>query len=194
MTYLFYIICGMATVHFIYERIILPSIRLNYRAELFKIRDTVRNEMLFSNLSNKDMKAAKLVHDGLNNAINRLHLLTISNKYFVVERIMLNPELKNAMIEYAEAINKCESKVIKGALIKANQVMDCVFAANTIFTFIYFLPFILLIVFLKYILRGIKATNSRLLELFKIKQSKEFKETLFILPDSKIKEFSKVSI
>lgn len=36
---LFYLLCGFAVIHVIYERIVQPSIRLHYRNRLFAIRD-----------------------------------------------------------------------------------------------------------------------------------------------------------
>lgn len=194
MTYLFYIICGMAVIHFIYERIILPSIRLSFRAKLFQIRDAVRSELLFSSLSVKDKKAAELVHRGLNNAINRLHMLTLSNKVIVTKRVMDSSELRNAMMEYKNTIDSCESIVVKKALCDANKVMDDVFLANSFFALLYLFPVVIFYMLVKLILRGLKTTNSLLLDALRLKQNKELKETILILPDNKIKEFSSVSL
>lgn len=46
LTVLFYVLLGLGAAHFIYERIILPSIRLHYRNQLFALRDVARKELL----------------------------------------------------------------------------------------------------------------------------------------------------
>ncbi|WP_382631345.1 hypothetical protein, partial [Streptomyces sp. NPDC056982] len=71
LTVLFYVLLCMAAAHFIYERILLPSLRLHYRNKLFELRDEVRNQII-ANHSEDNTQAAQLVHEALNNAINRL--------------------------------------------------------------------------------------------------------------------------
>ena len=75
LTVLFYVLLGLGAAHFIYERIILPSIRLHYRNQLFALRDVARRKIIDGG-SDTSMQAATLVHDSLNNAINRLHCQT----------------------------------------------------------------------------------------------------------------------
>ncbi|HHM1756158.1 TPA: hypothetical protein ACRGPK_004105, partial [Klebsiella pneumoniae] len=114
---LFYLLCGFAVIHVIYERIVQPSIRLHYRNRLFAIRDEVRNQII-EGLNEHDAKVANVVHHGLNNTINRLHLLTLGNKIRAQKRFEEDEQMRQRVEENVSLIVKCDNKIILNALNK----------------------------------------------------------------------------
>ncbi len=72
MNIIFYILLALAIIHFIYEGIIAPSMRLHYRYRLFTLRDELR----FLKATHKDELPDEvfiLLQNILNNSITLLH-------------------------------------------------------------------------------------------------------------------------
>ncbi|HDG0627992.1 TPA: hypothetical protein PFA69_002082 [Serratia marcescens] len=183
LTTLFYVLCGFAVLHFIYERIVLPSIRLHYRNELFKIRDTVRNEMI-SGVEGKDVEVAKLVHDGLNNTINRLHYLTLGNKVRAQMRFEADESMRNHVKKHVDMMMSSNNETLKGTLDRTVDIMDKVLLFNNLFFFIYTLPLLGIVLTVSLVLstanKMVKKYRSRL-------KSKEFEETILLMNDRFVK-------
>lgn len=183
ITTLFYVLCVLAILHFIYERIVLPSVRLHYRNELFKIRDTVRNEMI-SGVEGKDVEIAKLVHDGLNNTINRLHYLTLGNKVRAQMKFENNESMRNHVKKHVDLMMSSENETLKTALNDTVCVMDKVLLFNNLFFFIYMLPIVAVVLVVSSVVSAVKTVvrtyKSRL-------KSKDFEETLLLMNDRFVK-------
>ncbi|MBH2937754.1 hypothetical protein I5Q40_22430 [Serratia marcescens] len=179
ITMLFYTLCVLAILHFIYERIVLPSVRLHYRNELFKIRDTVRNEMI-SGVDGKDIEIAKLVHDGLNNTINRLHYLTLGNKVRAQMRFENNENMRNHVKRQVDMMLSSKNEILKKALDDTVSVMDKMLIFNNMFFFVYTLPLVPLVLAVSMVIsavkKAVKTYKSRM-------KSKEFEETILLMND-----------
>lgn len=93
MVIFLYFLCAITIVHIVYDKIILPSYRLHLRNELFIIRDSVR-DIIISPQNSKQLEAAQLLHTVLNNSINRLDLLTFSNRAKLRVQIKLDRLLR----------------------------------------------------------------------------------------------------
>lgn len=143
MVTLFYVLCGFAIVHFAYERIVLPSIRLHYRNELFKVRDDVRHEIIFLGGDDKTMR---VIHDGLNNIINRLHLLTVYNKVLAKKHYASDVDIKKKIDRFARDVDSSENEVMRRAIKDSSIIMDKVLFFNNFFLFLYMLPVALIVV------------------------------------------------
>ncbi|AKL17031.1 MULTISPECIES: hypothetical protein [Citrobacter] len=170
ITALFFTLCAFAAFHFIYERILQPSLRLSFRNELFEIRDKVRNEIISGNLSPKDMKAAVLIHDGLNNTINRLHLLTIGNKIRAEINFARNPEIKERVNKHAKVLFACENEELLQAVSESVKVMDKALVANNLPFLLYIAPVVLSFMLIGKVFSVANSTATKYLQWFKAKQ------------------------
>lgn len=178
LTVLFYVLLGMGAAHYIYERIILPSIRLHYRNQLFALRDIARKKMI-DGTSESGMQAAGLVHEALNNAINRLHLLTLPNKYRAQKKISQDPSIMNRLKREIEIFNKCDDGEIVGVMMRSNDLLERVFIFNNLMMLIYLFPAVLCLLFL---IKVVKTANNCV----KWLSGRELEEAIMLLPDRQV--------
>lgn len=180
LTVLFYVLLGLGAAHFIYERIILPSIRLHYRNQLFALRDVAR-EKIISGGSESAVHAANLVHDALNNAINRLHLLTLPNKFRAQKRVAEDPVIKQRIKREIDVFKRCDDEEIIAVLVKSSRVLENVLAFNSLMLLVYLLPFVLAVIFC---VKVIKTAST----LVKWVKGRELEEAIMLLPDPQVKQ------
>ncbi|MEC5321111.1 hypothetical protein VSX61_19585 [Brenneria populi subsp. brevivirga] len=179
LTVLFYVLLCMAAAHFIYEKILLPSIRLNYRNKLFELRDIVRNQII-TNASDNEVKAAELVHDALNNAINRLHLMTLPNRVRAQRRLNTNPEIKARIRREVDLIKSCNSIQINEAIKASATILDKVLFFNSFMLIVYAFPIALAIRIVAKVWQVASEISSMLTE----RQSLE--QAVMLLPDRQV--------
>ncbi|EEX3304651.1 hypothetical protein D1V28_000509 [Escherichia coli] len=180
LTVLFFVLLGLGAAHFIYERIILPSIRLHYRNQLFALRDVAR-EKIIEGGSESAVHAANLVHDALNNAINRLHLLTLPNKFRAQKRVAEDPAIKQRIKREIDVFKRCEDDEIIDVLFKSGLVLENVLIFNNLMLLLYLLPFVLVVFFCVKVIK----TASSLVNWVK---GKELEEAIMLLPDPQVRQ------
>ncbi|EGT4441755.1 hypothetical protein SNN71_001202 [Cronobacter sakazakii] len=179
LTVLFYVLLCMAAAHFIYERILLPSLRLHYRNKLFELRDEVRNQIIADH-SADNTQAAQLVHEALNNAINRLHLMTITNRVRARRRLATNPDIQAKINREIDLFHRCDSEVINKSIIQSAEILEKVYVVNNLMLIAYTFPIYLAIAT---VAKVVKAANS-LLALVTDRQSLE--RAVMLLPDRQV--------
>lgn len=187
-TVLFFVLLGMATAHFIYERILLPSIRLYYRNKLFELRDKVRNELI-DNPEPASVDSAKLVHEVLNNAINRLHLMTIQNQYRARKRLYKDESLQSKVKKEVEIINNSNNKVITGAIRESAEILNKVMFFNSFMLFLYALPIFISVVLIAKIASSVANRVKKV-----INEYRKLEEAVMVLPDRLIKKLLDVDV
>lgn len=180
LTVLFYVLIGLGAAHFIYERIILPSVRLHYRNQLFALRDEVRQKII-DGTSDGSLQAANLVHEAINNAINRLHLLTLPNKFRAQKRVYENPAIRQKLKREVEMFNRCDDRDIIKSLVKSGVILENVLLFNSLMLLIYLLPFVTVMWFC---IRVFKTAKSALRWL----NGRELEDVIMLLPESQVKE------
>lgn len=179
LTVLFYVLLCMAAVHFIYERILLPSVRLQYRNRLFELRDTVRNQII-NHSSDDDLKAAQLIHEALNNAINRLHLMTLPNRVRAQRRLSANPEIQARIRREVELFNRCSNEVLNSTIQQSVQVLEKVLFFNSLMLLIYTFPIFLTIK----LVATVVSTAAQLVNMLTDRKSLE--QAVMLLPDRQV--------
>lgn len=181
-TVLIFVLLGMATAHFIYEKILLPSIRLYYRNRLFELRDKVRNELIGSS-EPTSVESAKLVHEVLNNAINRLHLMTIQNQYRARKRFYKNEALQEKVKKEVEIINKSDSKVIVSTIKESAEILNKVMFFNSFMLFLYTFPVFILIALVAKIVSSVANRVRKV-----VSEYRRLEEAVMVLPDRLIRK------
>lgn len=181
LTVLFYVLLGLAAAHYIYERIILPSIRLHFRNQLFELRDAVRDEII-SDKSDENTQAAKLVHEALNNAINRLHLMTFQNRLRAQRNLAANPAIQAKLRREVELFEKCDNKVIMNTITSSALILRRAYFFNHLMFILYTMP-IMLVAFVLF--KMIRTTNSLVLELM---NRRPLEDAVLLLPDQQVRQ------
>lgn len=145
MSYLIVTVIFFTLWHFVYDGVILPSLRLMFRNRLFEIRDRLRMHRIKSG-NQTNMSVFDIVHDGINTLINRLPYIDIKSKVEMDREIASNPELLRKVKEGIEMINSCEDEELKNIFRETNIVVRTVLIANSGAWFIYLIPIALVLV------------------------------------------------
>lgn len=152
MEYLVILLIVLAFLHFIYEGIIAPSLRLSLRNELFEIRDTLRRENE-RGLSPADHEAFKIVHDGVSSFLNRVPQMTIHRMVMIKNLYTQDEALRKRAEERIRKINECGNTPIKEALKDANCVLDKALLVNMGAWFLYLVPLLVLMAMLQSVVK-----------------------------------------
>lgn len=149
------ILMAIAMMHFIYDGILLPSIRQHNRNKLFELRDRLRNDAL-NGLNKNDLEAFNMLHDGINNLVNKLPMLTVS-VYVEIEMASKNDAKFNERIEKRRAVmENCSSDEIKAVRDEINEILIKSLIANTGGWMIYMIPIALVFGFWKRLINDCK--------------------------------------
>lgn len=149
MTYFIIAMIIIVTFHFIYDGIILPSIRLHFRNELFASRDSLRNLKINGVIAKEDDIAFSIVEGSINNSLNNLHNLNFS----MLRRTPINHE---RAIQRLNVVNSAKNPEITNIFNNVSGVMLRVFVANMGGWLIYILPIAILTHYLNKVRLSVK--------------------------------------
>jgi hypothetical protein len=113
--------------YFIYEGIILPSMRLSMRYKLFAIRDRLRDLKAEKPDELKD-DAFKYLHDGINNTIRILPILSLSIFFEIIKEYRKNRAIGEKAERKAHVLDTCDLPEVRTI---TGELVDCTF--KTIF-------------------------------------------------------------
>lgn len=106
MTTLIFFLFALALFHFVYESIIAPSIRLELRFELFKMRDELR-QLKIEHSKSLDNKHFNYLQDSLNTLIANLYRFDIGLMASVTAELERDPELKERVEARSRIMDDC---------------------------------------------------------------------------------------
>jgi hypothetical protein len=150
MATLIFILILLSIFHYLYDSILLPTYRLELRYELFKYRDElIELKSNQTDLINDQVFA--LVYNSINFSMNRLSNLTLSNMYHYKRELDKNPELKQKNDNLVQMIFDCKSEELNMLYRKISLVSLKAFALNMGSWFIYFIPVVLVLLIIAYI-------------------------------------------
>lgn len=78
LSFLIFLSFLLAILHFIYERIILPTIQLHFRHRLFALRDEVRNLLMDTSLGGLEKEYGLSIDRFINTLISKLRFIGIT--------------------------------------------------------------------------------------------------------------------
>jgi hypothetical protein len=129
----------LALIHFVFEGIIAPSMRMSLRNKLFELRDEIR-ELKEIGLNPQDEAVFWHIHDGINSFINKLPHLTVHNQANAVRAYKTNPHLKNVIDARIHMMESCTNSQLKTIFTKTTTVVEEAFLINMGGWFFYVLP------------------------------------------------------
>lgn len=158
MANLIFILSLLVLWHFIYDGIILPTIRLNLRYKLFTLRDrirTIKNE--------KQDKVDNQVFHYLNNSINvsirylssyNIDLLVKANREF-----KKNPDLNKRVNHNIKFVHDCSDNEVQNIYLKEIKYCALAFISNSGSWLLYFaliiIPILIFSMILYFIVKGL---------------------------------------
>ena len=148
MSTLILIAMVLVLVHFVYDKIILPTIGLHLRYRLFELRDQLRKIIIEEGRTERD-KAFIYLQDGISVLLNRLPEITLSLNRQISKELQTNEELKRQIEERINLINQSGNTRLLELYKETNRVIEKAFLANMGIWFIYLFPIALIIVSMK---------------------------------------------
>ncbi len=139
ISFIIILILFISILHFIYDGIILPSIRQNNRNELFSLRDELR-WLMIEGINEKDILAFNLVHEAINSFSNRLPMLTISVQKSFQSDVENNVKLREIIQKRRDIINNCSNDEIKRIVGNVNLILEKTYISNSGGWFLYLVP------------------------------------------------------
>lgn len=130
LSYIFIAMIFLAWIHFIYNGIILPSIRMHLRNNLFALRDRLREMKIKKEFSNES-KVVELLHDGINNVLDRLPFFTIETVLKLRENLKAEQSLIKEINSRLSMIENCKNVELKEIYKKTNMTLLYSFLANS---------------------------------------------------------------
>lgn len=139
MATFFLIIAALAVIHFIYEGILAPSIRMHLRFRLFALRDEVRAlKCEQSNPLPDDIFL--LLQSGINNAIVLLHKINIYVTNQAQQVIENDKELARTIESRIALIENCKSQEAKNIHREACKTIEIALIVNNGGLWLYIIP------------------------------------------------------
>lgn len=143
----------LSLFHFVYDGIILPSVRMNLRNQLFLERDKLREMLIQNGIAKTDTEFFDFLHDGINFYLNRLHILNIVFYYSYYKEIVKNEELRGIIEKRSQLADHSNNKELKKIYNSVNLVLSKAFVFNALtFTLVLF-PVALIVLILKTVIR-----------------------------------------
>jgi hypothetical protein len=159
MEILFLILFILVVIHYIYDKILLPSVRQRLRGEIFEQRDLLRREVIkleaANSLNEVSKKTFKQVDDVINRSVNRLHMLTISNIYKAKSNIT-NTDI-HRIEKFHKLLEASPSNTPEEVYKNVNKLMSQVLVANSLLLCLYALPVALLVMLTGLLVKNAKA-------------------------------------
>jgi len=145
MTYLIYAFVGFAFLHFIYEGIIAPSLRLEVRFKLFQLRDDLRM-LKIEHAEKLDDRHFHYLQDSINNVIRGLPNFSLAMLYDLMERISKDRELKARLDARAKILDDCQIEQARKIREQGVRLVQQALSINSGGWWFYILPIVVAVV------------------------------------------------
>ena len=160
MAMLILILFLVAIVCFIYESILLPSIRLNIRFKIFSVRDKLR--LLMVENPDIDNTAFEYNQESINMLLAYLHRYDIMSVVEAERIFKKNESLQNKLKKRNDVLDNCSVKELQAIREEYISLAVLAMAANSLFFLLLFLPFFLLCKGTKYCKNKLKNITSEI--------------------------------
>lgn len=148
MVTIFYYAILLAILHFIYESIVLPTLRLKLRFKLFELRDSLYRMAIEDKINSND-KNFEHIEKSIDNTIRHLPYMTFSTVYEAGVFYKNNPEIKKEVEKKIDAIENIKNEALKNIHHKCIQYSINSLLLNSASWIIYVLPILIIYKILK---------------------------------------------
>ncbi len=128
---------------FVYYGIIVPSVRLALRYELFEIRDSVRD---LHCVDSKEISSDHfdVIHSFVNNAIKTIPFIDICSFIKMAVDMEKDPSLQKHIKKQLARLDECDSKKFQDLTIRTSKCVKKALIVNSGLSLVYILPFVFL--------------------------------------------------
>ena len=136
-----YFLAAFSILHFIYEAILLPALRLELRFRLFALRDELR-QLKYSEPDRLGDTLFRYLQSAINNGISMMHRLDIQTLESAYQSVENNPHLKSVVEKRTALIDASDLEEVQSIHKKTIQLMTTAFLVNSGAWFVYVLPIV----------------------------------------------------
>ena len=154
MKIFFFVLIGLSLFHFIYNGIILPSIRLGLRYKLFSLRDQLR-WLKMRNDKEISPEVFSYVEGSINITIRLLHSISLELFAKAEQEIKKDENFYNRIEKRSQIIQACSIREIEEIERKNTFIFAKALAANSDGLFIYLFPIALFFAFMSSLKKAI---------------------------------------
>jgi len=159
MTYLIFTFGALVLLHFVYEGIIAPSLRLNLRFRLFQLRDELRM-LKIRHGSDFDDKHFHYLQDGVNNLLSGLPRIDITLLVRVMNEIASDKQLKQRMDARAKILDDCKLDDARRLRKQSIEIVERALTINSGAWVLYVLPIALAAVCYKSTIKTLRSLTA----------------------------------
>lgn len=143
MEYVFLAMVVLAVLHFVYEGIIAPSLRMQCRNELFKQRDALRRIKIQRHADSRD-PAFDIIHSTINGYLTCLSGVTLHFMWRLRSGVR-SGKLREETQARLKALEDCKSEQLIGVGQAMGNAIERAFLINSLAWAFYVVPVLLLI-------------------------------------------------
>lgn len=156
----------LAIIHFVYESILLPSIRLRLRFRMFALRDDLRS-LACEKTDELDSKVYEQMQDSINTALAFLYRIDVRSIYEVAQLLKSDTSLKERAGKRAHEIENYPMEELQNIRRKCLTVFALALFANSAIFFLYLGIPLILIAFIMFIFNRLNEVVAKLNIIFK---------------------------
>jgi len=145
--------CVYALIHFIFESILAPSIRLNLRFDLFSLRDKLRR-LKAENPELSD-EAFSVVQDGLNGTLKYLYEIDVPVLLHCDSQVKADPILRERMEKRREIVKQANSEELISIVKQLRKKVESAAIINSGGWLFYVVPMAVLFLVCKTVFKAI---------------------------------------
>lgn len=159
MANLFLVLVAIALLHFLYDGIVAPSIRLRLRFRLFALRDDLRSLRHGRSMDLDDVMFSHL-HESLNTAIQIVPLMTIRMMQVSQRAIEADENLRNRIDAQIAQLDACPNQEARRIWVGAVSVVRQSYLVNGGGWALYLVPAAVVVASIAAISRGVASLLS----------------------------------
>lgn len=132
----------LAGVHFVYEAIVLPNLRLELRYKVFALRDRLRRAKDEHPKEVGD-EVYEMLQKSMNSAVNLLPFINLIFFTSAVHAFSRNPEIRERAAKRAKLVEECPVVEIKAVTEELHKSVTQALAMNSLLLFVILSPLII---------------------------------------------------
>lgn len=154
MKILFLLFIIFSIIHYFYETILAPSFHLSLKYDLFTLRDRLRR--LKKAYGNRfDASTYKYMQSSINNLISTLPAIDISLISKIQKILNKNKDLDDKVNKVVEILNRCNIQEVQKIRNSSTKIFAKAILINNGMLFLYLSPILILMIFLKTLIKKI---------------------------------------
>ena len=116
----------LGLLHFVYEGILLPSIRLHLRFKTFELRDRLRR-LAHDEEKRLDPKIYDCIHDALNGTLRFLYKIDVRIAWDIRRILREDPTLAKRLERRSKEVEACPVQEIHAIQKEHSRILECSF-------------------------------------------------------------------